>query len=129
MRLFSALAMILIAVPALADQNWLSPDDFTAKVAGRATQIYMQDGTFYGTEYFLPKQRVIWQKADETRCYLGAWSARDDLVCFRYEGGFGSCIKYYMSADTLVSVDWVGDAPTATTYNLTVVNEAPPTCN
>jgi hypothetical protein len=128
MRIATALALSIIATPVLAEQQWLSAKDFMAEVSGRATQIFTLDGALYGTEYFLPKQRTIWQLAGESQCVQGAWAIRGDLVCFRYEGGFGSCIKYYMSADTIVSVDWAAGKPTATTYNLKIVNDLPPSC-
>ena len=129
MRIATALALAIIATPALAERQWLPAQDFMAQVNGRATQVYAQDGTLFGTEYFLPKQRTIWQLAGETQCVNGAWAIRDDLTCYRYEGGYGSCIRYYMSADTIVSVDWVAGKPTATTYNLAIVDQAPPVCS
>lgn len=129
MRLFAAMAALLLATPVIAEPNWLSPEDFATKVTGRATQIFTPDGALYGTEYFLPKQRTIWQPVGDTQCYFGAWTARDGLICYRYEGGAGSCIRYYQAGDTLVSVDWIGKVQTATSYNLTVVNEAPPICS
>ncbi len=129
MRIGTALALAIIATPALAERQWLPAQDLMAQVNGRATQIFTQDGALYGTEYFLPKQRTVWLPAGATQCVNGAWTIRGDLTCFRYEGGFGSCIKYYKSADTIVSVDWAAGKPTATTYNLTIVDEAPPTCS
>ena len=129
MRFVAALEALLVATSAFAEQQWISPEEFAQKVDGQATKIFTQAGDFYGTEYYLPKQRTIWQRAGDTQCYRGTWTARDGLVCFRYEGGFGGCQRYYMSADTLITVDWVGGVQTATSYSLTVVNEAPPACN
>jgi hypothetical protein len=129
MRFVCSLAAVLMATSAFAEQQWLSAEDFASKVIGRATQIFGQDGTLYGTEYYLPKQRTIWQPAGQTQCYFGAWTARDGIICYRYQGGSGSCNRYYVADDRLVGIDWVGKVQTATSYNLTVVNEAPPTCS
>jgi hypothetical protein len=128
MRFLFATALILFAFPALAERQWLSPEEFETKVTGRATQIYHLTGELYGTEYFLPKRRVIWQKAGETTCFSGTWAPNNDLVCFRYEGSAGSCNKYYVEADKLVSVDFVGGVQTSMAYSLQVANESPPDC-
>ncbi len=129
MRVLYVTALIVSAFPALAERQWLSPDEFEAKVNGRATQIYHLTGELYGTEYFLPKRRVIWQMAGESSCFSGSWAPNNGLVCFRYEGIAGSCNKYYVEADKLVSVDFVGGVQTSMAYSLRVANEAPPTCS
>jgi hypothetical protein len=129
MRVTTAIAIILIAAPALAEQKWLSAEDFEAQVTGRATQVFNQGGGLFGTEYFLPKRRVIWQLAGETRCYPGVWAVQDRQICFRYEGGFGNCYRYYLDADKLVSVDFVAGAQTTSAHDLVIVNEAPPVCS
>jgi hypothetical protein len=128
MRALFALPLILLAFPALAERQWLSVEEFEAKVSGRATQIFTQTGEPYGTEYFLPKRRVIWKTGDG-RCIAGSWAPSNGMICYRYEGATGGCNKYYSESDKLVSVDFVGGAQTSMAFDLVVVNEAPPTCN
>lgn len=129
MRRLSVLFLVMCAYPAVAENLWLSPEEFEARVAGRATQIYQPDGVLFGTEYFLPKRRTIWQLAGERSCFLGSWVPRNGLVCYQYQGGFGSCLRYFAEADKLVSTDWVAGIRTSNTFNLVIVNEALPTCS
>lgn len=128
LRIFSSLIVVLFASQALAEKQWLTPDEFEAKVAGRATQIYQLNGELFGTEYFLPKRRTIWQMAGESQCFLGSWVPRNGLVCYQYQGGFGSCLRYFVEADKIVSTDWVAGIRTSNTFDLVIVNDLPPTC-
>ena len=119
----------MFACPVFAETAWISADAFEARVTGRATDVYFDDGTLQGTEYFLANRRVIWQTAGETGCYLGSWRARSNHICFRYEGGFGNCYRYYEDGDKLVSNDWVAGVQTTTLHRLTIVDKLLPTCS
>ena len=40
------------AVPAFADRQWLTPQDFEARVAGRAMKIFEKSGDLFAVDYF-----------------------------------------------------------------------------
>lgn len=128
MRVLPFLAAILCAFPALADRHWLAPQDFVARVAGRAVQVFDKNGDLFGTEYFLPKQRVTWQGNGDSSCYQGAWAVQDAQICFRYEQGLGNCFRYYMEGDKMVSVDFVAGKQTTSAHDIVVANLPPPSC-
>ena len=128
-RAIFALLLGLYMCPALAETNWMSTAEFEAQVTGRATKVYDLDGTLFGTEYFLAKRRTIWQLARESKCYAGAWTPRDDQICFRYEGGFGNCYRYYSAPDKIVGVDWVGGVQTTSSHDLVLSDDLIPNCS
>jgi hypothetical protein len=129
MRLVYGLILALFAFPALAERQWLSAKDFEARVASRAAQVFDKDGTLFGTEYFLPKRQVIWQRNGEARCYKGTWSEQKDQICFRFESGLGNCFRYYPDGDKMVAVDFVAGVQTTTSRNMVVISQTPPLCS
>lgn len=128
MRIFTLALGILSACPAFAERQRLTPQDFEARVAGRAMQIFNKNGDLFGVDYFLPKQRVIRQNTRDGRCYQGVWSAQEDRVCFRYEPSLGNCFRYYLDGDQMVSVDFVAGIQTTTSHDVVVVNLPLPNC-
>lgn len=127
-RSLLALAFALVAAPALADKHWMSTEAFEAYVSGRAVQLITQTGELFGTEYFLPKRKVVFVEAGTTECLTGSWAPRGDLVCYTYAGGFGSCLRYYQEAEKLIGVDWLAGRPTSNAMTLIMAPEVFPTC-
>jgi hypothetical protein len=78
-----ALMLVFAAAPLLA-QEVISPEKFKAYATGK-TLYFAQKGAPYGVEQYLPGQKSIWQYADGT-CTRGIWYARNELICFLYEG-------------------------------------------
>lgn len=86
-RLTLALAatMLIAPAPSSADPSApLSGEAFEAEVTGH-TLTYSEYGVIYGIEQYLPGRRVRWRFADD-ECQIGRWFARDDQICFVYEG-------------------------------------------
>lgn len=79
----SLAALLLLATPSLAEPP-LSPAAFEALAEGR-TLHFSLDGEPFGSEQFFADRRSLWRFADGA-CQSGGWSARADLICFRYDG-------------------------------------------
>jgi hypothetical protein len=113
---------------ALAEPAWLSADEFDARLTGKATRVIDEYGDLFGTEYFLPGRKVIWQFADVRECYTGVWAAERDAVCYLYDDGDRNCLRYFPDGQELTGVEWDGGAPSGSTYQLEIVDAPVPTC-
>ncbi len=69
--------------PAFAETP-MTADEFDAYVTGK-TLDWLQMGSVFGTEEYLPGRRVHWGPVDET-CQVGTWYGEGDNICFLYEG-------------------------------------------
>jgi hypothetical protein len=81
-RFLPALAFVLCAVPALADDR-MSAEEFEAYTTGH-TLTFSFMGVPYGVEQYLPGRRVIWAFIDEP-CQEGTWYEDDGNICFLYD--------------------------------------------
>jgi hypothetical protein len=127
----AALGLLLGLGPmtaALAEPAWLSADEFDARVTGNATRLIDQYGNLFGTEYFLPGRKVIWQFADDTVCYTGVWAAEREAVCYFYDDGDSNCLRYYPEGKGLTGVEWADGAPFGSTYQLQILDAPVPSC-
>lgn len=78
----SALLLLLIASPALADEP-LGAEAFDSLTLGR-TMTWAEFGQVYGVEQYLPGRRVRWTMLGDD-CKMGHWYPDGALICFQYE--------------------------------------------
>ena len=76
------IAVLLIAVPALADEP-ISPEEFRDFAEGW-TLHFERDGEPFGSEAFEQGGKVRWRYSDGS-CVRGAWRPRDQQLCFLYD--------------------------------------------
>ena len=106
---FGLLTMVFsfAAGTALAEGNWLSADDFRARVVGDVVQTEdAESGALFGHEFFQKGNRVTWRYPDG-RCLYGAWWAVGETICYRYQGIAGlSCLRYALEGGKLIGHQW-----------------------
>lgn len=102
-----AIGFSLIAGPALAEDKWLSPEDFRARVEGDVVRTEHADsGAIFGHEFFQEGNRVTWRYPDG-RCLYGAWWAVGETICYRYRGMAAiSCLRYSLDGGQLTGHQW-----------------------
>lgn len=91
-RIGLAALSLAMATPAMAQENTLPPlvppEVAMARTAGRAISFVDRNGVYFGTESFLPGNRVTWTNPIETGgedCITGVWQVKGDHVCFTYD--------------------------------------------
>ncbi len=72
---------LILSAPAQAAQT-LDAAGFRAEVEGQ-TIWFAQDGTEYGAEYYIGRDRVWWSFLDGN-CLTGRWFQDGDALCFLY---------------------------------------------
>jgi len=81
--LILSLALLLVPLVAGAGEAPLTGGEFEARTTGR-TMTYAVDGKVYGTEQYLPGNRVIWAFEGDD-CVRGTWEETAGRICFLYE--------------------------------------------
>lgn len=81
-RLLAALALVLTALPALAQER-MSAAEFEEYTTGH-TLTFSFLGVPYGAEQYLPGRRVIWAFIGE-ECREGRWYEEAGNICFVYD--------------------------------------------
>jgi hypothetical protein len=93
--------MALIAVPAQAQQQPLTPDELLDLAQGKTlTFVLAQDGSVVGIERFLGRERTVWAQPNG-RCAYGDVEVRGEKLCFFYDdepAGVGHCWTTYAEA-------------------------------
>ena len=120
-RLLFALSLFApLSLPALA-QDATAPDTttgtpldaagFDAYVTGK-TLTYAQYGSIFGTEEYLPEQKVRWRFSEDI-CQYGRWYQKADQICFVYEDNPDEhCWQFWQGAGGL-SARSMNDMPGA----------------
>jgi hypothetical protein len=128
-RLALAVLLALAPVgPATAEPDWLTPEEFEARVTGKATQVYDEYGDLFGTEFFLPDRRVIWVYGGTDDCLTGRWKPQRELVCYIYDDGQENCLRYYHDNQDLGGIDWYDGAPSGGPFVFKIVDAPLPSC-
>lgn len=78
------LAALLVSGAALAQER-MTPDELTDYVEGKTFRFETEDGTYQGSEQYLPDNRVIWQFVTG-ECLHGLWYEKGKAICYVYEG-------------------------------------------
>lgn len=124
-----ALVASALSTSALAEE-WLPPAKFQAMVEGKATVVADAYGDSFGTEYFLPGRRVIWQYSSDKSCLFGTYAPQRDAICYTYDtydGGLANCLRYRPDGAGLAGVEW-NDGIEGETFTLTITDSKPPNC-
>jgi hypothetical protein len=108
----SALALIFLGHASVAQQGQepkiLSEEAFSNYVTGK-TLTYSKHGEFFGTEEYLPNNRVRWSLS-EGECQEGRWFAQAEKICFLYQGqSTPQCWSFLTGETGLIAQN--GDAP------------------
>lgn len=90
--------LALLASPAMAEQEALSPDQLLDMAAGNTlTFVLATDGSLVGIERFLGRDRTVWAQPNG-RCAYGDVEVRGEKLCFFYDDeppGVGHCWTTY----------------------------------
>ncbi|SDE46004.1 hypothetical protein [Limimaricola pyoseonensis] len=109
-------ALLLLALPATAQEASLSPEEFAARVDGR-TLTYHSGGAPYGIERYGPGRAVTWSFLDG-RCLEGEWYPNAGAICFDYEDGTGpECWRFYDEGGRL-RAEFVNDPDAPVLYEV-----------
>lgn len=107
MRL-TGLALVLLALPATAQDTPLTAAEFEAFTKGGTFTHENVGGLAYGAEIYLPNRQVIWHFLDDRECRPGYWYPEGEAICFAYDedidGDGPECWLYYADGDTLRAV-------------------------
>lgn len=96
------LLVSLLAQPAIAAEESLSPTEFEALVTGQILSYSMQSKQ-YGAEEYLEGRRVRWSYADGA-CTEGHWYEAGEQICFVYDGiETPQCWTFHLQDDTLMA--------------------------
>ncbi len=97
----------LLLAPPLQAQELMSLEEFAAFADGQVLGFSVSSGDLYGTERYLPGQRVLWSTPNG-RCTGGDWFARGDRMCFRYDdAGQDRCWLFFRTGDTITGMfEW-----------------------
>lgn len=104
----SLLAALLLAAPALAapalaqEGTPLDAQGFDARTVGR-TITYSAGGFAYGTEQYLPGQKVLWAFEGDL-CKEGTWFQDGAYICFDYQDENGlQCWTFFDTPEGLTA--------------------------
>jgi hypothetical protein len=97
----------LLATPLVAETP-MTAEEFDAFATGR-TLTYQTPDAVFGTEEYLPGQKVRW--SDGTAgCYAGSWFAKNDKICFVYQGVANPACWTFVQTGSRVRADFSDDA-------------------
>lgn len=88
MAVFVLLTAWVMVLPSQAQdlqpgERIISPEEFDQLSVG-TTITYNRWGEFFGAEQHFEDRKVLWLRGDGT-CSHGSWTARDQIICFKYE--------------------------------------------
>ena len=83
--LILGLSAVLLATPAPADEEPVSPAEFEDYAEGY-TLYFEEEGEPFGSEVFEPDGETLWRYQDGS-CMRGVWKAHDGQLCFYYGVG------------------------------------------
>ena len=93
-----AFLMLLAAMPAQAEEQVVSPNEFREYAEGW-TLYFERDGIPFGSEALETGGKTQWRYPDGT-CTRGAWRAHGAQLCFLYEeGGSGDALCWRVLRD------------------------------
>jgi hypothetical protein len=108
-RLILPLCLTLLPHAVLGDETPLTGAQFGAYATGK-TLTFSQGGNTYGTEQYLPGNRVLWAFEGDI-CRKGRWYAEADLICFVYDHDPSPQCWTFWQSDNGLNARFEGDAP------------------
>jgi hypothetical protein len=111
---YSVLALVFFGHASVAQQadepKILNEEAFSSYVTGK-TLTYSKHGEFFGTEEYLPNNRVRWSLS-EGECQEGRWFAQAEKICFLYQGQNQPQCWSFLAGDTGLIAQF-GNTPTS----------------
>ncbi len=127
--ILACLSAACLAFPAVAENAFLTAQEFEALTKGRVFATWQSDGvTLFGHEEFLPGRKVMWKYADG-ECLPGRWAFENGSVCYRYDGDDDpSCLRYTKDGSRIIGEQWGTDGPAGSRVVLSVSDDGPLNC-
>lgn len=125
MRFIFAFVLALTALPALAQERPVLPEEFESLVTG-STLLYRNSQREHGAEEYLDNRRVRWSFLDGD-CTEGYWYPKGPQICFVYDDYPNEqCWQFYQDGGRLIAR--FEDSPTGTELYETSRRDSPLYC-